>query len=288
MTKPSWQDFGTYDESAFPEYWDGVVGAWCPSLGPTGGRLHDHSRFVNWGTLTNMDNATDWPISSGQYALDYDGTNDFVSIGRISAYDSTRWRTLSAWVNARSFDSPSNYNDIIGCDFIGGTREWVMAVARGPTSASGGIGCGIFGTGGGEIGAETSRIILTDQWTHLCVTQDGSYTFGGFAMYINGKPQTLTNTSSGTFTAPRVGTNALRIGIRPGPGGQDLHWNGLIDDTTIWQRALTANEVRDLYLLGRAGMYERRRRSRRRAIEQAAAFRAYWVRQKSQIIGGGV
>ena len=73
MTRPSWQDFGTHDESAHPQLWDGVVGAWCPSLGPTGLRLHDHSRRNNWGTLTNMDPPTDWVIDGGQYAVDFDG-----------------------------------------------------------------------------------------------------------------------------------------------------------------------------------------------------------------------
>ena len=45
MTRPSFQDYGTYDESAYPELWDGVVGYWAPCLGPTGTRLFDVSRF---------------------------------------------------------------------------------------------------------------------------------------------------------------------------------------------------------------------------------------------------
>ncbi|MGV2337667.1 MAG UNVERIFIED_CONTAM: hypothetical protein LVR18_27485 [Planctomycetaceae bacterium] len=39
MTKPSLSDYGTHDESAYPELWDGVVGAWAPCLGPTGNIL---------------------------------------------------------------------------------------------------------------------------------------------------------------------------------------------------------------------------------------------------------
>ena len=289
MTRPSWQDYGTYDESAYPQLWDGVVGAWCPSLGPTGERLHNLSRFNNWGTLTNMDPATDWVVSSGQYALDYDGTNDWVSVPRISAYSSTQWRTLSAWINARTFDGFSGFNDIMSCDFIGGTREWNFVTSTDATLTDAKLLIGMFGTGGGEVNAQTPEIILANEWTHVAATQDGSYTFGGYALYINGKQQTLTNVSSGTFTAPSVGTSNLGIGRRPGNAGVDLHFNGLIDDCAIWTRTLTPNEVRQLYLLGRAGMYERRRRTARRAvIEQAAAFRAYWARRQSQIIGGGV
>ncbi|MFZ9091603.1 MAG: hypothetical protein ACO3FE_16115, partial [Planctomycetaceae bacterium] len=73
MTKPSFEDYGTYDDSAHSDLWDGVVGYWAPCLGPTGTRLHDVSRGNSWGTLTNMDAATEWVIDGGQYALDFDG-----------------------------------------------------------------------------------------------------------------------------------------------------------------------------------------------------------------------
>ena len=66
MTRPSLSDYGTYDESTVPRLWDGVIGAWCPSLGPTGSRFHDFSRYGNWGTLTNMDPPTDWVVDGGQ------------------------------------------------------------------------------------------------------------------------------------------------------------------------------------------------------------------------------
>ena len=81
MTRPSLSDYGTYDESTVPRLWDGVIGAWCPSLGPTGSRFHDFSRYGNWGTLTNMDPPTDWVVDGGQYSLDFDNTNDYVDLG---------------------------------------------------------------------------------------------------------------------------------------------------------------------------------------------------------------
>ena len=97
MTKPSWQDFATHDESAFPELWDGVVGAWAPCLGPTGLRLHDHSRRSNWGTLTNMDNATDWVVNDGQYALDiFD--DQYVDAGTLQGESLGGPFSMSCWV----------------------------------------------------------------------------------------------------------------------------------------------------------------------------------------------
>ena len=95
MTRPSLSDYGTYDESTVPRLWDGVVGAWCPSLGPTGGRLHDFSRYGNWGTLTNMDPPTDWVVDGGQYALDFDAVNDYVVAGSLPDFPADC--TYSAW-----------------------------------------------------------------------------------------------------------------------------------------------------------------------------------------------
>jgi hypothetical protein len=44
-------------ESRNPHLWDGLVGLWVPSLGPTGDTLYDVSGFENHGSLTNMDPA---------------------------------------------------------------------------------------------------------------------------------------------------------------------------------------------------------------------------------------
>ena len=96
--RPSWQHYGTYDESAYPELWGGVVGYWAPCLGPSGTRLHDVSRFNNWGTLTNMDAATDWVVDGGQYALDFDGSNDYVDARQTL----TGAFTISMWANRRT------------------------------------------------------------------------------------------------------------------------------------------------------------------------------------------
>jgi hypothetical protein len=229
---------------------DGIIGCWSPSLGASGYRLLDRSRYSSHGTLNNMDAGTDWVGSAKGLSLDYDGTNDWVSVPRIAPYGSTQWRTLSAWINARTFDGFSGFNDIMSCDFIGGTREWNFVTSSDANLTDAKLLIGMFGTGGGELNAQTPESILANEWTHVAATQDGSYTFGGYALYINGKQQTLTNVSTGTFTAPSVGTNNLGIGRRPGISGVDLHWNGLIGECAIYNRPLAAAEIRELYRRG--------------------------------------
>ena len=65
----------------YPELWRGCVGAWAPCLGPTGLTLRDWSGRSNHGDLTNMTPASDWVTNGGMYALDFDGTDDWVDFG---------------------------------------------------------------------------------------------------------------------------------------------------------------------------------------------------------------
>ena len=58
----------------------GLVGAWCPSLGPSGYTLLDRSGRGRHGTLTNMNAGSDWVGSPGGWAIDFDGTNDYIPV----------------------------------------------------------------------------------------------------------------------------------------------------------------------------------------------------------------
>jgi hypothetical protein len=66
-------------ESAYPGLWRGLVAAWLPSLGPSGGELFDTSGYKNNGALTNMNVGSDWIPTLDGYALNFGGTNALVS-----------------------------------------------------------------------------------------------------------------------------------------------------------------------------------------------------------------
>ena len=85
-------------EAEYPELWRGLVGAWSPCLSPRGGTvLRDLSGRGNHGTLTNMDATTDWVTSGGKTALDFDGSNDYVSIDHNSIFAWPKGATFSTW-----------------------------------------------------------------------------------------------------------------------------------------------------------------------------------------------
>ena len=278
MTRPSWQDFGTHDESAYPQLWDGVVGAWCPSLGPTGLRLHDHSRRNNWGTLTNMDAATDWTVSGGQYALDFDGTNDYV-VTSSGVPVASAVLSVSLWIWRR--DTPTTFPRLV--DLSDGTHS-VQAVFDTGVSLG---GSGFFVTKhsqyqAGTTGTQWGFVPTLQTWEHIAIIFNG--VTSTTRVWRDGAEQTG---AANNFVGAATATNTLVFGAR-----RDLNavtqLDGQLDDIAIYTRALSANEIQQLYLLGRGGMYERRRRTLRRVAIEQAGFRAYWARRNSQIIGGGV
>lgn len=268
MTKPSWQDFGTHDESAVPELWNGVVGAWAPCLGPTGSRLHDVSRYGNWGTLTNMDAATDWVVDGGQYALDFDGTDDHIPTRVVPGI--TGSVTFSAWfksrdvTNTRAIFSDSNST--------GASINFHMETSSGRLSILWGANPYFRPSG--------ATALATNQLYHAVITRSGTAGSWRARMYLDGKNDYDNTTSINPGTS-----NILTIG-RAGEFNA-LYGNlSAIDDVIVWNRELQPNEVSRLYQLGRGGMLERRRR--RRVYAEQAGFRGYYATQRAQLIGGGL
>jgi hypothetical protein len=231
-----------------------------------------------------MDAATDWVINGGQYALDFDGTNDSIVTGAARPYSPGTEYAVGAWVYVRSLPSSGGFvsllcsydvasSNVFGVDFRlrndAGTQR--LGFVMGDGTASGG-------------GADVAYTLATNTWVHLIASRQG----GTLTVYANGVSAFTVSGSKGIVGST---TKALTIGgfgfYTPTSSDLGRNVNGLMDDVVLWQRGLDPNSIRALYNLGRGGMLERRRR-RRVAIEQGAAFKAYWARRNSQIIGGGV
>ena len=87
-------------------------------------------------------------------------------------------------------------------------------------------------------------------WYHLTWTYDGSGTFAGIKLYIDGVSQALTNISVGTYVGMSNGTAVARFGKFT----DSSPFNGKMDETHIWKnRELTAAEVTDIYTTELAG-----------------------------------
>lgn len=265
MTKPSWQDFGTHDESAYPELWDGVIGAWAPCLGPTGSRLHDMSKRSNWGALTSMDNATDWVVSDGQYALDiFD--DQYVDAGTLQGEPLSTPFSMSCWVKnmTSAAGDYSPFAKIQNDDSYAGVMIWISS--------------GSLRAYWGGASRVTSSAAVTGlaRWLQIGISWTGSQA----QVIVDGRIDATAAVSVG----PNAAASPVSIGRYRAAANRSMR--GQIDDCTIWRRCLSPNQWWQLYQLGRGGMYQRRRR---RAIYlPQAGFQAAWALRRSQIIGGGL
>jgi hypothetical protein len=82
------------------------------------------------------------------------------------------------------------------------------------------------------------------QWTHVAGVYDG----GAVHVYVNGAEAATPSTATGAIVPS---TNALEIGGDPANPGR--HYSGLVDEVTIYGRALSASEIQAMHAAGSGG-----------------------------------
>ena len=86
----------------------------------------------------------------------------------------------------------------------------------------------------------------TSTWYHIAITYDGSSTFGGITIYVDGVDVgALTDGSVGSYVAMNNGTAPVYIGNLFSGSGNRM--DGTIDGLGIWSKELTSTEVGDIY-----------------------------------------
>lgn len=251
-------------EALFPRLFPDV-GWWCPSLqSPGGTRLHDLSGRQNWGTLTNM--ATDdWIVSGGRGALDFDGSNDYVSIPTVGFPTIEGEKTVSLWTQYDGTNGRRIIFSLVKNDTGTANNSWDIEVS--------GFNATIVRWGGSAV----SSLLLGSGniWFHVVGRTDAA-----------GNEQIFLNAVAGTSgTSADVGSvGVCRIGSFNSAFPSPYH-NRPVDDVRMFSRALSSIEIRQLYQLGRGNMP--RIRQRRYSVEEAG-FKAYWANRRSRIIGAGI
>jgi hypothetical protein len=223
-----------------------------------GSVIHDSTTLGNNGTLTVGASGTQTAIGTcntastawgngaiGKFnsSLNFDGTDDFVSIGDISPFEFERTDTfsLSAW-----FKTTSN----TGMSIL--TKQDNASNDKGYEIQTGGTGLIFFqavdnyGAGNAIEVRSVSSVNYNDgNWHHLIATYDGSSSASGVKLYFDGKQITTSITIDG-LNATIITTAGLQIGARA-TGGAKQFFNGQIDDASIYNYVLSPNQVRQIY-----------------------------------------
>jgi len=182
---------------------------------------------------------------SNVYSMDFDGTSDFIGLGDSDDFSFGNEVTdspfsLSGWVKPDDltiFRFINKWSGSLGYEYLFSTNssDQLSFIINSLGTVS-------------RLGITTSTLTSKD-WQHWVATYDGTgSTTGnnsGMKIYINGVEVTTSDANSGTYVAMQNTTAPLKIGTED---NNFYYANGKIDEVAVFNTALTAREVKSIYL----------------------------------------
>jgi hypothetical protein len=193
----------------------------------SGTTTYDQSGLKNNGALLPSGSEPTWVDGKYGKALSFDGANDYVLVADANSLDLSNM-TVTAWVNQKTFAS---WARIISKQ-SGTNINYLLLVDASNRLAF------YFSVEGAEKRSPFSTAISQDTWYHVA----GVYDKAKIYLYINGVSQGTPTSQTGT---PDTNNNVSTVGCRS--DSKANVWNGIIDEVRIYNRALTAEEISDLY-----------------------------------------
>jgi hypothetical protein len=213
---------------------NGLVGWW-----PFNGNANDESGNGNNGTVNGATLSTD-RFGQPSKAYSFDGVDDYIDILNNSSFDNLNEITISSWIYINAWCSPN----VNGVEFF----PMIIQYSTSPQPSYGKFGIQLtksnlnyfyFNSKNYDFSQGNPNFWSSNQWVQIVVTAENG--FGNW--YVNGI--NVCNTAGASFGTSLNGLN-LMFG-RQSPDLNSLFANGKIDDIGIWNRALTACEIADLY-----------------------------------------
>jgi len=258
QTPPSYhQGFArNASESAYPETWKGLIGAFFPSLGVTGiTTLRDWSGRRNDGTFGGTPTAAQWIIGGNPkapgYAINFNGTSHKIEVDPVGAAINVSEGTIALWckLNAVSANAVAFHARVDGSNEI--ELQWLNSsnVFRFKYVADGTVET-----------LSTSDVTEDSTWRHIAMTW--SVAADEVKYYINGTQAGATDTALGAWSGT-LSTAAFGVA----DDADAKFWNGPLNDMLIYDRPLNASEIALLYRVSNAPVVLRPRL----AVKAAAA-----------------
>jgi prepilin-type N-terminal cleavage/methylation domain-containing protein len=200
---------------------EGLVGYW-----PMDEDTLDYSDIGNNGTCSSCPSATTGKVNG---AYNFNGSSNYIaSTNNSSTITGNSQRTISAWVKLETSDNTKN-GDIV-------------------TTGSGDCTSKMFSAGSldyklhfwSACNDQSSNITIpTNEWVFVAIV------YGGSNISATVNQTTVTISKSGFSTA----ASKLFIGAETTNNGSSFrkYFDGGIDEVSIWNRALSVNEIADLY-----------------------------------------
>ncbi len=199
---------------------------------------------TNHGTLIN---GPIWTTGQVNGALDFDGTNDYVEVGSPANLDNLPLYnlTISAWIYDKhsagetwgtifgTYVSPNGWSFRTISNATGSRSLYLQMPFSGNNQSAWATYHSSYGT------------ILRNTWHHVVGVWDSSTKTA--KLYIDGAETTYQTANPGVGAYNSDASNNKEIGRLP---LAVQYFNGIIDDVRIYNRALSAQEILQLYQKG--------------------------------------
>jgi hypothetical protein len=215
---------------------NGLAGLWSfDGQDISNGVALDRSGNSNNGNLINIASSTFYTMGRLGQAFNFNGTNNYVSVSDSASLNFTSAMTASAWINS---SNPSVSFPMIVTKSNGSANfpfELRLSNTRIPQFGVSTNGAYTYITGNTQIATST--------WYHIAGVYDGA----NLNMYVNGISDTTAVPVTGTMTSASYGTLiGARNSVAP-----EYFFPGKIDDVRLYNRALSASEIKRLYSIGK-------------------------------------
>ena len=200
---------------------NGLVGLWSLNgQDVSGSTAYDRSGSGNNGTIV------DAQVTGGKVgqALDFASTYKYVT---ANGPNKNTGLSLGAWIFPRQY--PAERSTIIL-----GNQYYLSLYTDGSLQSY------WYGTSPEGYHATSAGKIPLNQWSHVFATWDGSK----IKLYVNGVLET-------TVDVTGLGNNPAANSFRIGAESSGRQFYGKIDEARVYNRAISADEVKQLYNLGK-------------------------------------
>jgi hypothetical protein len=204
---------------------NGLVGYW-----PFNGNANDESGNGNNGTVNGATLTVD-RNGVANNAFNFDGINDYININSTSGLTTSLGMSMSIWFKWFGPNGTDNH-------------QYFYQIAPNPNGAITILDNGVLGINvancncSSDIGIETN--IIQNTWYNITLTYD--LQLGLLKMYLNGN--LINQSQENLYSYYTVNNTASRFGNYY---FNSHHFKGELDNGILWNRALTHQEITDLY-----------------------------------------
>jgi hypothetical protein len=218
-------------EASYDPTDDGLV-FHAPFSEGTGTEIKDRSKSGISGTVNG---GAAWTTGKFGNALNFDGSNDYVDCGNDSSLNPTEELTISAWVKLGTFDG--------GYMAIAAKDQTDIAYWFGLRQTTG-VPELILSPDGSNYNESYGATSLADGvWYHVAGVYNGTH----MLVYLNGILDENGAIFNDTATT-EIYTSSGRLRISGSDDWSGNDFNGTIDEFRVYNRSLSADEIRDYYL----------------------------------------